>query len=97
MNADILTGKWKQLVGGFKQKSADLTDDDWKHADGGCSRSTFGTLGMLLRQKQMHPVSVFWVARQSSIHRYRNNCGFDPASAVDPWPDKSRTKTGDRL
>jgi uncharacterized protein YjbJ (UPF0337 family) len=35
MNADILKGKWKQMVGGFKQKWADLTDDDWKHVDGG--------------------------------------------------------------
>jgi hypothetical protein len=24
MNADILKGKWKQMVGGFKQKWADL-------------------------------------------------------------------------
>ena len=34
MNADILKGKWKQMVGGFKQKWADLTDDDWKHVEG---------------------------------------------------------------
>lgn len=34
MNKDILKGKWNQLVGGLKQKWADLTDDDWKHISG---------------------------------------------------------------
>jgi uncharacterized protein YjbJ (UPF0337 family) len=34
MNQDILKGKWKQMIGGLKQKWADLTDDDWKHIEG---------------------------------------------------------------
>jgi uncharacterized protein YjbJ (UPF0337 family) len=34
MNQDILKGKWKQMIGGLKQKWADLTEDDWKHVEG---------------------------------------------------------------
>jgi uncharacterized protein YjbJ (UPF0337 family) len=34
MNKDILKGKWLQLVGGVKQRWADLTDDDIRFIDG---------------------------------------------------------------
>jgi uncharacterized protein YjbJ (UPF0337 family) len=34
MNSDILKGKWGQMIGGLKQKWADLTDDDWEHVKG---------------------------------------------------------------
>jgi uncharacterized protein YjbJ (UPF0337 family) len=34
MDANILKGKWKQMVGDMKRKWSDLTDDDWKHVEG---------------------------------------------------------------
>lgn len=34
MNKDIFKGRWRQFVGGLKQKWADLTDDDWTHISG---------------------------------------------------------------
>ena len=34
MNKDVFKGRFKQLVGGLKQKWADLTDDDWTHISG---------------------------------------------------------------
>jgi len=34
MNEDQFKGKWKQIKGKFKQKYADLTDDDLKYAEG---------------------------------------------------------------
>lgn len=34
MDSNVIKGKWKQMVGGLKQKWADLTDDDWKHIEG---------------------------------------------------------------
>ena len=34
MDSNVIKGKWKQMIGGLKQKWADLTDDDWKHIEG---------------------------------------------------------------
>ena len=34
MDSNVIKGKWKQLVGGMKQKWANLTEDDWKHVEG---------------------------------------------------------------
>lgn len=34
MNEDQFKGKWKQVKGQFKQKYADLTDDDLMYAEG---------------------------------------------------------------
>ena len=34
MNEDQFKGKWKQVKGQFKQKYADLTDDDLLYAEG---------------------------------------------------------------
>jgi len=34
MNEDQFKGKWKQIKGQFKQKYAELTDDDLKYAEG---------------------------------------------------------------
>lgn len=34
MNEDQFKGKWKQVKGEFKQKYADLTDDDLMYAEG---------------------------------------------------------------
>jgi len=34
MESDRLEGKWKQVKGKFKQKYADLTDDDLMYSEG---------------------------------------------------------------
>ena len=34
MNEDQFKGKWKQIKGQFKQKYAELTDDDLKYDEG---------------------------------------------------------------
>jgi len=34
MNKDIFKGRFQQLVGGLKQKWANLTEDDWTHISG---------------------------------------------------------------
>ena len=34
MNEDQFKGKWNQVKGQFKQKYAELTDDDLKYAEG---------------------------------------------------------------
>src|ERR1043166_2235697 len=34
MNSDVLKGKWKQMMGGLKQKWGDLTENDWTHING---------------------------------------------------------------
>lgn len=34
MNEDQFKGKWNQIKGKFKQKYAELTDDDLKYAEG---------------------------------------------------------------
>ena len=34
MDSNVIKGKWKQFVGGMKQKWANLTEDDWKHVEG---------------------------------------------------------------
>lgn len=34
VNRDVMEGKWQQLKGSIKERWGELTDDDWKRAEG---------------------------------------------------------------
>ena len=49
VNRDVMEGKWQQVKGSIKERWGELTDDDWKRAEGKTDR-----LAGIIQEKYGH-------------------------------------------
>jgi len=84
------------MVGGFKQKWADLTDDDLKHVDGGALDQHSHPWNVAALKANESGECVLGRSPDvytSTSKQLRLRSGL----VVDPLARQSRTETGDRL